>query len=327
MDETSVEVKSKRKSPILAAITCLYLLAVHVTPFTDSSTFFHSLFTYAPPLALCIPLVPASVILLYKIARKRSYRFDSHLVLAIVISIPFIFSYVLPKSPSITGEQNLRVLTHNVNFESREMPELLAYIKTNEIDLVLLQEVKGGELSPASYLQKNLPGWSMVTERETAILARFELTDIQSIKLGSLPHRVVLSATVNSPTPVRAVTCHWGVPQFRKKLLGISSADQQEDYATTMQALNESDLPVILGGDFNCTPRHGLMRSLGSKLTNAFSQVGSGPGLTFSSRQLLVRIDHLFSSPGVEPIKCRVESAFGSDHHSLFAEFALDSQN
>ncbi|QYK54288.1 MAG: endonuclease/exonuclease/phosphatase family protein [Fimbriimonadaceae bacterium] len=217
------------------------------------------------------------------------------------------------------------MLTHNVNFESREMPELRNYIIENKIDLVYLQEVKGGDESPASYLQKNLPGWYMITERETAILSRFELTDIKSIPLGSLPQRVVLSATVNAPTPFRAMTCHWSVPQFRKKLLRANFPDQHSDYETTLQAIQESELPIILGGDFNCTPRHGLMRSLSNKLQNAFTSVGSGSGLTFSARNLLVRIDHLFSSKGIRPAKCVVEPSFGSDHHALFAEFALEN--
>jgi len=324
-EEIVTQPTSKKRKPILAILVTVYLVIVLTSPYTPSNTFYHSIFNYAPPSALCIPFVPALTVLLYKIIRKRSMKYDPLIVAAIVISIPVIFTYEIPLSPKVTSGNWVRVLTHNVNFESREMPELRNYIIENKIDVVYLQEVKGGDESPASYLEKNLPGWHMVTERETAILSRFELSDIKSIPLGSLPQRVVLSATVNAPSPFRAMTCHWSVPQFRKKLLRANFPDQQADYQTTLQAIQDSELPIILGGDFNCTPRHGLMRKLSTQLQNAFSAVGSGQGLTFSSKNNLVRIDHLYSSKGIQPVKCTVEPAFGSDHHALFAEFALDN--
>ncbi|MBX3114505.1 MAG: endonuclease/exonuclease/phosphatase family protein [Fimbriimonadaceae bacterium] len=316
----------KKRNPILSILAKIYLITVLLSPYTPSNNIFHSLFNYAPPVVLCAPLVPVLAVLFYKICRKRNLRTDPFLAAAILISMPIIFTYEIPHSQNSTNGHWVRVVTHNVNFESREVPELRNYIIENKIDVVYLQEVKGGEESPASYLQKNLPGWHMVTERETAILSRFELSDVRSTPLGSLPQRVVLSARVNAPTPFRAMTCHWSVPQFRKKLLRANFPDQHADFETTVQAIQESELPVILGGDFNCTPRHGLMRQLSSQLQNAFTLVGAGPGLTFNSKYKLVRIDHLLSSKGIRPVKCVVESALGSDHHALFAEFALENE-
>lgn len=54
--------------------------------------------------------------------------------------------------------------------------------------------------------------------------------------------------------------------------------------------------PVIVMGDFNDTPISYAIQKLSEKLTNAYTQSGTGTGFTFHERGFPVRIDHILFS-------------------------------
>ena len=88
---------------------------------------------------------------------------------------------------------------------------------------------------------------------------------------------------------------------------------------------------VLLLGDFNVTHRELTYRDLLSGLQDAHRQVGRGTGHTWGIvpeigwRWPLLRIEYLFSSPGVTPLRTGVDCApRGSDHCILHGSFAID---
>jgi endonuclease/exonuclease/phosphatase family metal-dependent hydrolase len=86
--------------------------------------------------------------------------------------------------------------------------------------------------------------------------------------------------------------------------------------------------PMVLLGDFNAVPRSRTYRRLAARLMDARAKALSGQRFaTFPSRMPLLRIDHVFLSPGIEVL--RVETLrtplarLASDHLPLLVEIRL----
>ena len=236
----------------------------------------------------------------------------------------FVVGYQIPVDQG-GHHADVRVMTLNVELNNRTVPGLADYIREHKIDLVFLQENKGGNQSPASVLAKEFPQWHVETEGELAILSRWPLSERKVRKMRSLPGRIILSATVASPHQFRVMTTHWSVPQITHGLgkLTRSIEAQRYDYEDTLDELNQSSLPTILGGDFNNPPRHAFSRGLSSRLIDAYSTTGFGVGWTFPASRPITRIDHLFSTKPLVPMAAMVGPSFGSDHCSLLATFSF----
>lgn len=318
--------KPKRKAkPLLLGLTIIYAVVVLAAPYSQPDPLFHALLCYAPPQLLCIPLVSAAVPALFLLIRKRFPRIQLLTLLTIAISIPYIYSFEINPFKPEARTPNLRVLTCNILFTSRKAPELLQYVQDEKIDIIFLQENEGGQESPANYLAKRLPKYHLFADGSTAILSRWPLTETKSIQQRSLEQRRILTARVNAPTPFRAATMHWSVPQISRNLKNFqhSIPMQIEDCKQLLQVLEGEKLPLLFGGDFNNPPRHALTHRLRKTYTNAFSEVGTGPGITFASNYPFVRIDHLYSNSKIQPISCAPGPSFGSDHLSLRGDFTF----
>ena len=322
-----MKAKPPTKAHIVFSIAFWVWLALALlAPFLPTNSLSHHVLTYAPPAILCFPTALAIVIILIRFLLRKANKLDRLSFVASLISSFIISGFQIPLSTTAPTGQLIRVLTTNVEFHNRDVPGLREFVRDRKVDIIMMQEVKGGDQSPAIMMQKSLPGGSLATAGEVAILSQWPLSDIKQTPLGSLPGRFILSASVNGPKPFRAMTTHWSVPQVSKGFDGLINTieKQSQDYEDTAKAVLQESQPIILGGDFNNPPRHGLSRKLSDQMVDAFSSRGFGLGWTYPAKRPMVRIDHLFSNKTIMPISGEVGPSFGSDHRSLFAEFAIE---
>lgn len=310
----------------MSVMLYLWIAICLITPFLPGSTLTQNLFTYAPPLVLVVPIFLFGLGILFRVMFRGANRLDLINVLIGVLSVFMILGFQVPLPMSQPKGQTIRILTANVEFHNRDVPGMHEFIVDHSVDMVMMQEVKGGDKSPAAKLQREFPDWHLVTVGELAILSRWKLTDVESAPLRSIPGRYVLAATTGVDHPFRILTTHWSVPQISDGLDGLESTIKAQtiDYEDTVSILDRQKLPLVIGGDFNNPPRQALSRKMSDRLEDAFSSRGLGPGWTFPSDRSLVRIDHLFSSKTVHPIHAEVGPSFGSDHRSLFVEFVIE---
>ena len=77
---------------------------------------------------------------------------------------------------------------------------------------------------------------------------------------------------------------------------------------------------VIVCGDFNDTPLSYARYKIGEGLEDAFVSKGNGLGITFHTRPLFVRIDHILLGPAFRALRCEVDkTASESDHYPIEA--------
>lgn len=113
---------------------------------------------------------------------------------------------------------------------------------------------------------------------------------------------------------------------FRKVARAAEKRSTQVD--SIISFLNtHTNTPVILCGDFNDTPISYSRREIARNLTDAYVETGFGPGFSYTSNGMRVRIDHIMCSHHWKPYAAKVLTyAKGSDHYPITAFFSLKTK-
>jgi endonuclease/exonuclease/phosphatase (EEP) superfamily protein YafD len=80
-------------------------------------------------------------------------------------------------------------------------------------------------------------------------------------------------------------------------------------------------LPLVLGGDFNSTPNSPVIGMARQVLSDTWTDVGVGAGLTHPSWHLQGRIDYLFHRGDIQPVQADVVNGGFSDHMAVRATY------
>lgn len=146
-----------------------------------------------------------------------------------------------------------------------------------------------------------------------ALVSRYPLSDISVEQLPQErdEQRVLLSARLEAPVPVRILNTH----------LSIHAPERRLQAERVGAAAAASDLPVVVLGDLNDRPETPVINAARGALIDCFDAVGDGPPETFSVADPHRRIDYIFCSPGLHPIGTSrvVLNARASDHFPLIA--------
>ncbi len=89
------------------------------------------------------------------------------------------------------------------------------------------------------------------------------------------------------------------------------------------QTTNFPNTPTIFGGDFNAPAPDIVHRQLARDFVDAFAAAGTGWGDTFQRRLPVLRIDHIYASHHLTPIRCAAVTTRHSDHRMVVADFLL----
>ncbi|MDB4353720.1 endonuclease/exonuclease/phosphatase family protein [Akkermansiaceae bacterium] len=82
-------------------------------------------------------------------------------------------------------------------------------------------------------------------------------------------------------------------------------------------------VPALVAGDFNAPANDAVYKLLGNDFTDAFEAVGTGWGNTYHRSLPLLRIDHIFSSKQLIPIRSKAKRLEGSDHRMVIADYVF----
>lgn len=301
-----------------------WTLFCHVAPIFPQGRLISFTAGMAPPLFLLAPTLLFAFILCLRAFRKPAWgALQAGLVILVVAGVSLLGIEVnLPGDPN---KVEVKAMSLNVHFSNRRLPKTYEYIKEEKIDLVLIQENKGGGASPARWLAGKL-GWNLVEADEVAVLSPWPLGKPEVIPSKALRFRSLLAVEVMGPKAFTAATVHWSSPQYLKGIeeMRLGASRQTQDFHQTMALIASIKGPLVLGGDFNNPPHHKHMRSLSSRLENSFGARGLGLGWTYHRRFPLVRIDHIFVTGGMKTETCFVGPALDSDHLPLVAGLSLD---
>ena len=87
------------------------------------------------------------------------------------------------------------------------------------------------------------------------------------------------------------------------------------------QTTNFPNTPTLLGGDFNCPAPDIVHRQLERDFEDAFAKAGTGWGDTYQRRLPILRIDLIYATRHLTPVRSKVVGTRHSDHRMVVADF------
>ncbi|MBI2844251.1 MAG: endonuclease/exonuclease/phosphatase family protein [Armatimonadetes bacterium] len=304
------------------AITTFIILLLALERFPGEIWWPTLLLVYCPQIIWALPLLLLAVWFLV----RRRWLHSIWMVLLAVMVLTVLVGALPPRALSKNGA-DLRVLTWNLYY-GHGGPELPDVALSTFPDIICIQEANPwAEEGVSSILElQQFKGWRAKSCGELVILSRFPLK-----RLGTTHSALWVQAKVYD-TEVVIINAHLAAP-FTVRLSdlmnprGLRGADklrrsQVEEIISSLPG----DRPVILCGDFNTPPNARIYRRLASVLVDSFRRAGSGLGLTYLRQAPLVRIDHIFTSSDIEPVRCWLPGTKLSNHKPVCTDVKIASK-
>jgi endonuclease/exonuclease/phosphatase family metal-dependent hydrolase len=249
-----------------------------------------------------------------------------------------------------TPTDTLRVMTYNVHscigmdgkLDAERIARVIARARP---DVVALQELDVGRSRTAGMDQAHLIAHYLEMEFQFHPALHFEEERYGDAVLTHLPQRLVkagpLPGLANKPFLEPrgalwvAIELHGKEVQVINTHLGLHPRERMAQVAALLGsgwlAHDQCRDPVILCGDFNALPSSSVCRRLAGRLKDVQIEAQRHrPKGTFSGRFPTVRIDHIFTGPGLEVTGIEVPGSelarSASDHLPLIAEIRLSGR-
>ena len=314
-------------SRVTACITCFFLISVSIC------------YAWQPDICAAVTVYPSwcwfvgGLFLALILLRAKRQR-----VALVSIGLWFVFLVVFADTPlslwrglwnppdvvAQPGQIPLRVISLNAHGSSRAVAALEQW----QPDLILIQETPGaGTLREVgqTILGENS---GLLAGVDASILSR---TPIEP--LASSVNYTIGKVRVKTGQEVLVVSLRLTPPPFRADLWNpecwrayrdqrIHQRDELRQLSRRLAELS-TDLPVILGGDFNVNPRDPIFRELPANLRDAFQSAGIGWGNTITNEAPFLRIDQVWINNFIESVQVSAEVANDTDHRLVLADLLL----
>ena len=254
-----------------------------------------------------------------------------------------------PREPSAKAAR-LSVLALNVQYYSFGVQSVVKAIKGVDADVALLSEnVLDGPEAEAVARELSPSSFRMGKSGETAIASKYPILDFKEVELPTFqaslwgpdqldkiearPHRSFSHAVIDvdgvqvnllsvrliagrAPAADPLSQIGWGLYLMRSQ---NAEVEFLKNYLSHLKG------PFIFGGDLNAPPSSNAVHKLRGLATDAYLATHHLGKPTFRVRAPLLRIDYIFGSSDLVPLRSRRVEIEVSDHFPLFAEFQIPS--
>lgn len=229
-------------------------------------------------------------------------------------------------------ESALTLVTHNLYVHNNRRDDLAAWLRRQDADVVVLQEVKSEMAEVLAAAKDVYPeqffAWPEYYEEKPkirgqlsglAVLSRYPLSDRAMFRRTKYSAPVA-SAAMSLPDGqrIRLVVVHTSNPVRRSGLRARNAL-----MAALAAELNRFSEPIVLAGDFNATPYTPafVKMLLDARLTASRAYPGTYPQFAGAFG---LPIDHVLVR-GARIVDIAALDAFGSDHRPLRADLIVPS--
>lgn len=332
----------KQRFKALIIITLCYLLVIDVllladTIFPQREGILALVDIFAP--YLFVPLLFLLPLLLW--------RFTAILRVVFVFGLVFFSLWCPPRfggptTDQTVGAQEVRALTWNFRGRNKRDGYLRGIINLKDPNIVALQEADANGLDLATDIQQKYP-YHLYQQDEVppgeALLSQYPILehgilqaadnsravwDIPRVMWARLDLGKGKTLIVVNAHPISAVQTVYNCfycPQRRD--------NQIKELQQFLQPLLKRNERLLLLGDMNTSEREMAYQDLATGLQDTQLAVGTGTGYSWGLRVLnqvwaVLRIDYIFVSPRVKPLKLDTDcTARGSQHCILIGTFSV----
>jgi endonuclease/exonuclease/phosphatase (EEP) superfamily protein YafD len=313
----------------MLALAALWALVGQRTWWLELANTF-ALLLFAPLLLL----LPAALLI-------RSRWTTGAIAAALALFVALFGARFMPPATAPAAGTSLRIMMFNQLFSNERIADVVASIRSQQVDVVGLQELSKpvaealkAELSSEYPFQALAPG----NQSGLGLISRypFQTSGTSSSVRGQ---RVTIQLDGKTVT---ILNIHLAAPYIQTHKiprLGLPVITDYDAGSPTRQVgrlVNEVDKivgPLVVIGDFNTGDREPRYAQLAARMHDAFRETNWGFGFTFPDHKRmgpftfpfpLVRIDYVWSKGGVLPAAAHVEcNNTGADHCFVVADLRL----
>ncbi len=239
-------------------------------------------------------------------------------------------------------EANLKLLSFNVKGGVMGVDQVMEYLKSQDADVVLLQESNLGDqkiLKQSGYHHYQIsPIVEMYTKHKVVgnkqlIASSLDVnsySDYHDIKINDQTYRFINVYLQPFQFEKSMVKLNGNSEQDEQKVKNIlrrlipTFKDHQDQVKLIRKGIDDSPYPIFLMGDFNAVPSSYEYYNLGNGLKDVFTEVGNGSATSFHDYKFPLRIDYVFTSKEIEPISYTIDRDVKlSDHFPVITEFKI----
>lgn len=319
--------------PVICWVYLLVLVICYVSMHVAGEAFLPTTFLlFGPRWALAVPLIILAplALLLYRKA-LWTVLLSAVLVLGPMMGLTAPVPFTGKNASAVS--MNLRVLALNSHKIPSDSSALAEVIHRNNPDLISIEECG--------------PGWTQAAfggiypyfkcESEFAVFSKWPIESLDS-QFWRKEHFQFRGFKITTPQgPIHFFCVHLASPHFslantlkqktgwkpsllKNRIDRAAGAAELRRYSQDLAHIG----PCIMAGDFNLPVESGIYTEHLGDLTNAFSKVGWGYGISYHHHLTTTRIDHVLSTKEVTPLKCWTEKEVGSPHLPIVADLRWD---
>jgi endonuclease/exonuclease/phosphatase family metal-dependent hydrolase len=283
---------------------------------------------------------------IFMMGLMRQINVITRVFLCLFISVNFFLSCTGSGKNNETASDYLCVMTYNIHHGAGvdgklDLHRIGELIKENDPDLVALQEVdvgteRIGGLHTMEYLARELSMFMAFGknlefqggEYGNGILSKYPLHSIENFHIppyDSGEQRGILKVVIDYKGQKLAF---WNTHFDHRE----DDTERRESVRLIQTMIQQTDIPVILAGDFNDTPESTALSELKTLFEDTWSTVKNDKGFTFPANDPERRIDYVFiinsaySFFMLKPEEARVISSPASDHLPLIVTFLIQDK-
>jgi len=240
------------------------------------------------------------------------------------------------------GNSEIKVVSFNTRAGGRGNKEIAPYLKSQNADVLFLQEDAGKDYQFEGYQKANPGGGLTILTKHKIIKQQIIDPQDENVRIPGLQVDIEINGRI-----YRFIDVYLNPFRFEKdmvKLNGNTETNEQkikdvvkrliptfkkhqEQVSLIHKVIENSPYPVILAGDFNSVPNSYEYYHLSDGLEDAFLTAGKGSATSFHDYKFPIRIDYVFSSKSLEAISYEVDRSISiSDHYPVIVKFSAENK-
>lgn len=239
------------------------------------------------------------------------------------LHLTFIAPIYWPTGQPPPAGQRVRIISYNVLSANRQHDDVLAMLRAENADVILLIEVNPAWAASLDELSDAYPYQHIVPRDDNfgiSIFSRLPFRDVQTREFGPAGVPTVVATFELSEQEVTFVGTH-PLPPGSARM----SAYRNEQLSDVAEFVRQQSGPTILAGDLNVTEFSPYFTDLLTATMLRDSRQGFGVQASWAPCLpiLEIPIDHCLVSDGIAVTRRRVGPRLGSDHRPVIVDLTV----